>query len=436
MQVMKHFRCNFKKVAKTTIAAVLGWQVRRLRRRHSFKVIAVAGSVGKTSTKFAIATVLSKKLRVRFQEGNYNDYISVPLIFFGLSMPSLFNPIAWLAVFIKAEKQIWRSYPYDVVVAEVGTDGPGQIAAFKRYLEADLGVLTAISPEHMEFFESLDDVAKEELAIANFSKKLLINADFVDEKYRTTTRKPLLTYGLKQKTDYQLYDLRFDGREYSFGIRYQDESLFVDKHASIAETQLYSICAAAAVAWESGCTKEEILAGIHSIKPVSGRMQHLKGVNGSLILDDTYNASPQATKAALDTLYKLHATQKIALLGNMNELGNYSKEMHLEIGEYCDPKQLDLVVTVGKDANDYLAAAAEKRGCNVKSFINPYAAGQFIRENVRTGNAIILAKGSQNGVFAEEAIKQFLADSKDVKNLVRQSKQWLAIKHKQFARKT
>ncbi len=159
-------------------------------------------------------------------------------------------------------------------------------------------------------------------------------------------------------------------------------------------------------------TKPAIEKGIASIKPVSGRMQHLEGIKGSIILDDTYNASPEAMRASLDTLYRIKAPQKIAILGNMNELGGYSQREHEAAGKYCDPRELDLVVTIGPDANKYLAPAAEKTGCNVKTFDSPYAAGKYIKEIIEPG-AVILAKGSQNKVFAEEAVKQFLASSKD-----------------------
>src|SRR5690606_28173476 len=104
--------------------------------------------------------------------------VTVPLIFFGQNEPSLLNPFAWLRVFISNQRQI-RSYPYDAVVVELGTDGPGQIAAFKKYLRLDIAVVTAIVPEHMEFFNDMQAVANEELDVAGFAGKVLYNVDFV-----------------------------------------------------------------------------------------------------------------------------------------------------------------------------------------------------------------------------------------------------------------
>ena len=417
-----------KKGAKNIIATILGWQVRRLLRKSDVKVVAVAGSIGKTSTKFAVATVLDEHFKVRWQKGNYNDIVSVPLVFFGLSMPSVFNPVAWVITFLKIELQLARKYPFDVVVVEVGTDFPGNIALFKRYLHADIGVLTAITPEHMEFFDNLDAVAREELTIAELSDELILNADLCDAKYLDELEKHL-TYGIHEQANYRLGDLKHSTDGYDFTIFKNRQKFLKERHTSIAETQLLSITAAAAVADMLGVGTDAIRRGIESIKPVSGRMQRLKGIKNSIILDDTYNASPEATKAALDTLYKLDAPQKIALLGNMNELGTYSEKAHKEIGAYCDSKQLDLVVTLGLDANKYLAEAAERAGCKVARTSTPYESAEYIKKVLREG-AIILAKGSQNRVFAEEAVKQLLANSDDVSLLVRQSDYWMKVKKK------
>src|SRR5690606_8645396 len=134
-----------KKFLKSLVVSVLAWQVNRLRRKNQFKIVGVVGSVGKTSTKLAIAQTLSKSMRVRYQEGNYNDIVTVPLIYFGQVEPSLFNPIAWIKVFINNQKQI-KNFPYDVVVIELGTDYPGQITAFAKYVNLNLAVVTGIAP--------------------------------------------------------------------------------------------------------------------------------------------------------------------------------------------------------------------------------------------------------------------------------------------------
>lgn len=418
-----------KALAKKIIVAVLGWQVRRLRDRNQFKVVAVAGSIGKTSTKIAIGSVLKQRYRVQYQDGNYNDLVSVPLVFFGRDMPSLFNPFAWALLIIKNEFALRRPYPYDAVVVELGTDYPGNVSAFGAYLRADIGVLTAITPEHMEYFKTLDAVAAEELSVAEYSKKVLVNIDWCDRSYLKKLS-DYTSYSVRGEADYSLRDVVYREDGYSFELWRGTTKLLNAKHESIAETQLHSICAAMTIGHLLNLSSEELLAGIEAIKPVAGRMKRLAGINGSTILDDTYNASPEATKAALDTLYKMPAPQKFAILGNMNELGSYSEQAHAEIGEYCDPEQLEAVVTIGKDANAFLAVAAEHKGCTVKTCISPIEAADYLGPKIKQG-AVILAKGSQNGVFAEEAVKRLLANPSDEAELVRQGPYWLK-KKKEF----
>jgi len=420
-----------KKLAKKIIVSILGWQVRRLYKKNDFKVVAVAGSLGKTSTKLAVAQVLSQKYKVRHQGGNYNDIVTVPLIFFGQDLPSLFNPLAWLTVFWRNERQLNKKYPYEVVVVEVGTDGPGQIEKYVKYLKADIGVLTAIAPEHMEFFDDLEAVANEEIQIANLSQKLIVNADFCKAKYSENINKPITSYGLKNQANIRLANLKFDGFSADFDVLKDGKTLIHADHEAVAEPRLYAVAAAVAVADQLGLSGSEIKAGLDNLKPVAGRMQRLTGINNSTIIDDTYNASPPAMKAALDTLYRLEAPQKIAILGNMNELGSYSQAAHEEIGNYCDPKRIDLLLTIGPDANKYLAPAAEAKGCKAQQFDDPYSAGDYLKRVVKKG-ALILAKGSQNRVFAEEAVKLLLANPTDANKLIRQSEAWLKIKAKIF----
>jgi UDP-N-acetylmuramoyl-tripeptide--D-alanyl-D-alanine ligase len=415
-----------KKLAKQFIVSILSWQVNRLRKKSDFKIVGVVGSIGKTSTKMAVAKVLSEGLSVRYQEGNYNDLVTVPLIFFGLSEPSLMNPMAWISAFMKIEKQIHRPYPYDVVVVELGTDGPDQISQFARYIHCDLAVLTAISLEHMEFFSGLDAVAEEELSIAKFSDLVIINSDLCDAKYLSSGLK-LNTYGLNGQVDYDITDLELGSSDSHFTLSSKSGvSMKLDMNA-VAKGEVYSAVAAAAVAEKLGLDTSAIQTGVGKLKPVSGRMQRLNGINNSLIIDESYNSSPEAVREALDTLYRLSAPQKIAVLGNMNELGSFSEKAHKDIGSYCDPKQLDLVMTIGKDANRYLADSAKAAGCQVLTFDSPRILGEKLKEMLEN-SAIVLFKGSQNGVFLEEAIKVVLVDPKDASKLVRQSPAWLKKK--------
>jgi UDP-N-acetylmuramoyl-tripeptide--D-alanyl-D-alanine ligase len=161
-------------------------------------------------------------------------------------------------------------------------------------------------------------------------------------------------------------------------------------------------------------------------------MRTFSGVRGSLIIDDTYNASPEAVVAALDTLYEVPSKQKIAVLGQMNELGSFSESLHEQVGKHCDPKKLQLLVTVGNDANTYLADAAEKRGCKVMRCPTAYHAADVVLPLLKKGS-VLLVKGSEGGIFLEEAVKELLENADDAKQLVRQSRTWMNIKEKQLS---
>jgi len=403
-------------------------QVKKLRQKHDFKVIAVAGSVGKTSTKLAVAQMLGVTEAVRYQDGNYNDRLTVPLIFFGEHEPSIFNVWAWFRLLRRNARALRKDYPYTYVVVELGTDGPGQLLDF-AYLEPDITVITAVAAEHMEYFKTLDTVAAEELSVAKFSKKLIVNVDDIAAEY--LTGKEYVGYALDTTADYRLGELSSgDLHAPTAQLNLLGKNINVQL-ATIGKQGAKISLAAAAVADQLDYDEVSIQEGLAAIKPVPGRMQILAGKQDGIIIDDTYNASPLATKAALDVLYATEAPQRIAILGSMNELGDTAQKLHEEVGEYCDPKKLAMVVTIGKDAKQYLAPAAEAKGCKVMSFDDPNKAGAYVAEQLQP-KAVVLAKGSQNGVFAEEAIKKFLANPDDARKLVRQSGYWMKIKAKQF----
>lgn len=419
-----------KKFARSVLANVMESQVKRLRRRHKFQVIALAGSVGKTSTKLAVADLLGQKYRVLHQAGNYNDRLTVPLVFFNQTQPSIYNLFAWARLIGENEALIYQSFPYDVVVVELGADKPGLMREFS-YLKPDITVLTAITPEHMEFFGTLDAVAEEETEVFAYSKRLLVNADDIPGKYligktfdvysmTTNVAENYYADVSKQSLHGQTITVDIPSGKLSAHIAY------VGYHGA-----KYAL-AATAVADMLGLSHTDIATGLTRLKPFAGRMQVLDGVQGSTLIDDAYNATPVAVKAALDTLYHEKTAQRIAILGSMNELGEYAREAHMEVGEYCDPAKLDMVVTIGADAKRWLAPAAKARGCVVHSYMSPYDAGNFVRRVLKPG-AVVLAKGSQNGVYAEEAVKLLLAHPADAHNLVRQNKAWLRAKAKQFS---
>lgn len=412
--------------------------VRKYFLKHpEIKLIVVAGSVGKTSTKRAIATLLSQRYRVRMQDNNYNTELSAPCGILGIAYPIKVHSIfAWHKVFRAARKRVKSPTDVDVIVQELGADKPGDMAIFSRYLLPDIAFVTAVTPEHMEYFGSIEAVAQEELSVVNFSKTGLINRDDIEGRFATFITNPQFnTYGTTGAAEY-----RFEQQDFTVEHGYSGTIIspeiaqpFPVNISVVGEHSLRPIMGGIAVSIKLGLTPPEIVQGLVQIRPVPGRMNVLKGIGGTIIIDDTYNSSPAAAIAALQTLYSFdQAPQRIAILGDMNELGASSQMEHEKLGNACDPDLLAWVITVGPESERYLAPAARRRGCQVKPCRDAIEAGQFAR-SVSEEGAVILAKGSQNGVFLEEAVKILCNMTEDVE-LVRQSTEWQAKKAAYFSR--
>lgn len=411
--------------------------VRTYFKKHpEVKLVTVTGSVGKTSTKIATATVLSQRYRVRLHEGNHNSDISAPLAILGIDYPTNIHSIgAWLSVFAAARRRIHEATDVDVIIQELGTDHPGEVAHFGTYLLPDIAVITAVSPEHMEFFQTIEAVAQEELTAANFAKLAIINRDDIEGRFADFLTNPNIdTYGTTAAAEY-----RFEQADFSLESGYSGSLITPDNPNPIAvqihvfgEHSLHAATAAATVGTKLGLVPSEIVAGLAAIRPVPGRMNVLRGIDDTVIIDDTYNSSPLAVSSALQTLYSIQVPQRIAILGSMNELGNMSAVEHEKVGTMCDPSLLSWVITVGEEAEKYLAPAARARGCQVKSFHSAIDAGAFARSVTEPGAAILL-KGSQGGIYLEEAVKVLCVMSAD-HELVRQSPEWMKQKEAFFSK--
>lgn len=401
------------------------------------KLVIVAGSVGKTTTRQAIATILSERYRVAMSSKNHNTEISVPMAILGIELPEkLHSPLAWWRVFRAAKLRIKWPTGVDVIVQEIGVDHPGEMATYARYLKPDIAVVTAVTPEHMEYFKTIEAVAAEELSVGNFSREVLINRDDIDGRFAEFQQNPnFSTYGTSGSGDYHFDATELTSRDGIKGIVIAPE--FAEPLAIstgvIGAHSMRPVVAAVAVALKLGLAPELIVSGAAAIRPVNGRMNPLEGIGGTLVIDDTYNSSPAAASAALQTLYQFDTEpQRIAVLGSMNELGETSPAEHEQIGKLCNPDLLSWIVVVGDEAAKYLAPAARQRGCQVKIARDAIEAGQFVR-SVSEEGAVILVKGSQGGVYLEETVK-LLVDISEHPKLIRQSADWLEVKQRHFDR--
>jgi len=422
---------------KAIIQSKLERSVKKYFQKHpEVRLIAVVGSVGKTSTKIAIGTVLNEKFRVRLHEGNHNSELSAPLAMLGVEFPDNIRDLRqWMTVFQAVRERIKQPAGVDVIVQELGTDAIGQIPHFGTYLTPDITVVTSVAPEHMEFFKTMDAVAAEELSAANFSKWALINRDDIPGVYAADITNPNLnTYGSTDAAEY-----RFDSSDYTFedgftGVFVAPEyPLTVPTTLQlVGEHSTRAAVAAGAVGAKLGMTPEEVSSGMSKIRAVNGRMNILRGVNSSIIIDDTYNSSPLAVASALRALYQMNVPQRIAVLGSMNELGDMTEAEHYAVGKLCDPIELAHVITVGEDAEKYLAPVARANGCHVVSFKSAIDAGAYAHKFLERG-AAVLFKGSQGGVYLEEGVKVVLHSTEDEERLVRQSEAWLKKKRDFFS---
>jgi UDP-N-acetylmuramoyl-tripeptide--D-alanyl-D-alanine ligase len=423
-----------KQLFKLLITKLFVRQTNKILARYKPKIVVVAGSIGKTSTKIAIAKILSGKYRVQYEEGNYNVPISVPFVVTGQRLPNLTSISGWIRAYHKGRKMLKNGFNYDVVVLEYSIDHIGEMDEFRHFPVANYVVLTAIAPEHMENLVDIETVAKEELKVTNYANTVIYNLNTVNKKFIEKYGQPNAayeSYGESKSSTYVQNKIR-SGSNFTLELSHNNIKIASTSTKMIARHSLDALSAATIVANKFGLTENEINFALQAFSNPSGRMNILEGKQNSLIIDDSYNSSPEAVIAALEALYEIKGKQKIAILGNMNELGDFSEEAHRAVGHYCDPKKLDLLITIGPDANRYLAEAAKSNGCQVITTKSPVEAGTTALKQIKP-NSIFLIKGSQNKVFSEEAIKLLLSNPKDSQKLVRQSNYWMNIKRNQFS---
>ena len=397
------------------------------------KLIAVVGSVGKTTTKQAIAAMLANSFKLQGDTSDHNEQVSVPLSMLGVNYPpatELRKISTWRAIF-KACK--YQAYNMDttIIVQELGTDHPGEIPHFAKYLKPDITVITAITPEHMEFFKTMQAVEQEEFSLAPVSKKVMVNIDDTPiESLRLVDPGKTILYGFDEHADYTIktnFGDPLNGYSGQF-ISKKNGSIDFNNVKLVGEHNLRAAIAAAGIATELGLNADKIQYGLKQIRPAFGRMNILRGNKNSVILDDTYNSSPAAAIAALKTLYQIVSDERIAVLGGMNELGDYAEKGHKEVAEFLDGQFLDFLVTMGDMANKYFASAARKKGITVFETRTPIEAGIAVNKLLNPErNPVVLFKGSQDGIYLEEAIK-VIDFSRDEDKLVRQSDEWRAKK--------
>lgn len=428
-----------KKLFKKIVIKILTWQARIVLLRYKPKIIAVTGSVGKTSTKDAIFTVLSKFKTVRKSQKSYNSEIGLPLTILGC--PNGWNnPLIWIENILRGFLRIiWvRSYP-EWLILEVGAGKPNDIKSVTTWLSPDIVVITCFpdKPVHVEFFGTIEKIIEEKSTLAFALKKdgvLILNHD--DEKvyalHEKANRKTL-SYGLHENATYHGTHPAYKyinekgmamPEGISFKLEYDGNTFPVMLPHLIGMHYVNSALASLAVAHEIGCDLLQSIDALTEYTTPPGRLSLIEGINNSMVIDDTYNASPVATSAAIKVLSDMKAKRKIAVLGDMLELGKMTEEAHREVGEQV-ASVTDMLVVVGPRAK-FIALGAKDKGFDaskITEFDNSKITAEFLKGIVQKGD-IVLLKGSQ-GVRLERAVEAIMAHPEQKSKLLcRQEKEW------------
>lgn len=427
-----------KNVLKKVVVVVLTFEAKVLLNRTKPTIIAITGSVGKTSTKDAIFSVLKNHKKTRKSQKSFNSEIGVPLSILGL--PNAWdNPFSWFKNFFDGFIIAFfsRNYP-EVLVLECGVDRPGDMANLTAWLKPDIVVMTRLPdvPAHVEYFSTPEAVVAEKLELLKALKPdgvFIYNHD--DMKLQAAAgevRQPAIGFGRYLTTQFMA---SADAIVYhndepvgsTFTLSHLTESVPIKVHGSIGLQNAYVVAAAAAVAAQFDIPLEAVAAAITEHIAPAGRMRMIPGIKGTLIIDDTYNSSPVAVEAALTSLSEIRgAKRKIAVIGDMLELGQFSSRAHEKVGEQV-PNCADVLFTLGVRARKIAETAVEfgMHEKNVFQHDDVARAGRELQNFMQPGD-VILIKASQ-GIRAEKIVEEIMAHPETAsKLLVRQDSSWKA----------
>jgi UDP-N-acetylmuramoyl-tripeptide--D-alanyl-D-alanine ligase len=349
----------------------LGHLASAYRQEFTLPVIAVAGSNGKTTTKELIAAVLRQKRTTLCSEASFNNDIGVPL------------------TLLKLERA------HQVAVLEAGTNHPGELESLVRMIRPHYGVITSIGREHLEFFGDLSGVAKEEGVLGELlpaGGKLAVNGDEPwAERLAARTRATVVKVGMAEGNHWRLFNPRLDSQGVSFHVEAPTPEFtgeygihLLGRHQAV--NALFAIWLGA----ELGLNRAEIQRGLEEGKPARMRLE-LWELNGVWVLDDAYNANPDSMFMALQTLLDFPCKgRRLAVLGDMAELGVHSEAAHEEVGRRAAELGIGQLFVVGKMA-PLTARGARGAGLNrVLEFSDVDAAATAVKQFIKAGDVVLL----------------------------------------------
>jgi UDP-N-acetylmuramyl pentapeptide synthase len=424
-----------KSILKSIVASILGFAAHVVVRRYAPTIVMVTGSVGKTSTKEAVAAVLSTRFFVRKSEKSYNSEFGVPFTIFGVENPwgSL---LGWGNVLKEMLELLLLPNHYPkMLVLEVGADKPGDLAKILRIATPHAVVVTHLPaiPVHVEAYTSPEEVREEEFspayALPGGAPLIVSSNDPFAMEMAVRTPSHVSSFGEDADSTVRITHIEFhktdgvvDGMQAS--VHTVDATGTVVVKGTLGRAQLLSSAAAIAVGNAFGISLTDALLGLEKFSPPPGRGKLLRGIHETLLIDESYNSSPAAVEEALNNLRALPGKgRRIAVLGDMLELGRYSVKEHDRIGTLAS-RAADIVIGVGVRASRFVEAArqAGKTEATAFTFEDSHSAAKALPALLTKGD-IVLVKGSQS-IRTERILEALLQNPGDAKELVRQDAEW------------
>lgn len=338
------------------------------RQQMPVPVVGITGSVGKTSTKEFIAAVLSEKYKTHKTEGNFNNEVGVPLTLFAMPEDT------------------------QAAVVEMGINHFGEMHRLSRIAKPDICVMTNIGQCHLEFLGSRDGILKAKSEIFDFMNPegiVCVNGD--DDKLVTIEEvhgKRPVRFGFGKENDIYADDIVSRGLFGSTAMIHAGEQSFAVSVPLPGLHMVMNALAATAVGLQMGLTTEQIAAGIASVQAVNGRSRVVQA-GDKVVIDDCYNANPVSVKAAVDLL-GLAFGRKVAILGDMFELGEKEQEMHAEVGAYAAKKGVDVLVCAGALSEKMYQAAKEAGMGEAYHFVDKDALLLKLPEILQPGDSVLV----------------------------------------------
>lgn len=356
-----------------------------VRRLWGKPVVGVTGSAGKTTTKEAIAHVLSKRFRVLKSEGNFNNHFGLPLML------------------LKLEPE------HEIAVIEMGMSHAGEITALAKIAEPEIGVVTNVAPVHLEFFDSIAGIAraKYELiaSLPSHGTAVLNMDDEYVSQFGRDFKGRVMTYGLRPGADVRAENISSDGAHGSTfeviaeGFRQRAALPLVGTH------NIHNALAAIAVALDRGMIPSEAVNTLASLAPADKRGQVVK-VGNITVINDCYNSNPKALEAMVNALAGMPAKRRIVVAGEMLELGPAAEELHRKSGQHIAEKKIDALIGV-RGLAEPMVAAAKQGGIEAKFVATPQEAGEWLARETREGDVVLLK--ASRGVKLEQALETWKA---------------------------